>query len=382
MSTSPPKGTLLPPERLSIGRPAGDAPRRHDVAGVTRTTRPERPASLVDGERRVVQYLRLSVTDRCNFRCQYCMPEDGVPFVPRPEILDFEEVARLVAAFASLGINRVRLTGGEPLLRRDLTELVRRIAAVPGVEDLALSTNAFLFAPVARELKAAGVTRVNISIDTLRPDRFAQVTRTGTLDRVLAGIDAAVAEGYAPVKLNAVVLRGFNDDELGDLVRYAGARGVLLRFIEYMPIGVDGFWSDHTFMSTDEMIARLGAEFDIAEPRGFAPDAGVVGGGPARYARVTPKGGGPAVDVGFISALSHNFCSTCNRVRVTATGALQECLAFPGTLSLRDAMRAGASDPELVGLIEDALFGKGPGHRFDPSDGGVRTFQPMSFTGG
>jgi len=388
MSQRPPNGTLLPAETLSIGKraggvgPTGDAPRHHDVTAAGEIVQPERPGALVDGERRVVRYLRLSVTDRCNFRCRYCMPEDGVPFEARGNILDFEEMTRVVGAFARLGINRVRLTGGEPLLRRDFPELVRRIAAVDGVEDLALSTNAFLFAPVARELREAGVTRVNVSIDTLRADRFADVTRTGDLGRVLAGVDAALAEGYAPVKLNAVILRGFNDDELGDLVRYAGDKGALLRFIEYMPIGVDGFWSDHTFMSTDEMIARLSEEFVVAEPRGFADDAGVIGGGPARYATLTPRAGGDPVDVGFISALSHNFCSTCNRVRVTATGALQECLAFPGTLSLRDHLRAGASDAELTALIEDALFGKGPGHRFDPTDGGVRTFQPMSVTGG
>jgi len=370
MTQQPPKGLLLPTSALAL-----DRPRTHAI-------KPPGPAALVDGERRVIRYLRLSVTDRCNFRCRYCMPEEGVAFEPRDAVLSFEEMTRLVRAFAALGVTHVRLTGGEPLLRRDLVDLVARLAAVDGVEDLALSTNGFQLADQAAALRAAGLVRVNISVDTLRADRFRDVTRTGELGRVLAGIDAAVAQGFAPVKLNAVVLRDFNDDELADLVRFAGARGALLRFIEFMPIGVDGFWSDRTFVSTDEMLARLALDFDVAEDRGFAAEAGVVGGGPARYAKLTPKGGGDAVDVGFVSALSHNFCSTCNRVRVTATGALQECLAFPGTLSLRDAMRAGADDAALTALIAGALYGKGPGHRFDPRDGGLRTHQAMSVTGG
>ena len=352
-----------------------DGPRQHAV-------RPPRAAALVDGERRAVRYLRLSVTDRCNFRCRYCMPEEGVAFEPKGAVLDFDEMTRIVGAFAALGVNRVRLTGGEPLLRRDLPALVRRLAGVPGVEDLALSTNGFQLGDLARELRSSGLARVNISLDTLRPDRFRDITRTGELPRVLAGIETALRVGFAPVKLNAVILRGFNDDELGDLVRYAGERGALVRFIEYMPIGVDGFWSDHTFLSADEMMDRLGAEFDVAAPRGFAAEAGLVGGGPARYATLTPRGGGAPVEVGFVSALSHNFCSSCNRVRVTATGGLQECLAYPGSLSLRDALRAGASDEALTDLIAGALFAKGPGHAFAAADGGTRTYQPMSVTGG
>lgn len=371
MTQVPPSGGV----HVALSKLTLDGPRRHVI-------KPPRPAALVDGERRVVRYLRLSVTDRCNFRCRYCMPEEGMAFEPRSEVLDYEEIVRLVRAFVALGINRVRLTGGEPLLRRGFPELVARLAAVPGIDDLALSTNGFSLAPVARELRDAGLRRVNISVDTLRPDRFADITRTGSLDRVLAGIDAALAVGLTPVKLNAVVLRGFNDDELSDLVRFAGARGALLRFIEFMPIGVDGFWSDATFMSTDDMVARLEPDWVVHPSRGFGAEAGVVGGGPARYAVLESRADGQRVDVGFISALSHNFCSTCNRIRVTSTGSLQECLAFPGSLSLRDAMRSGATDAELTHLIEHALFGKGPGHRFDPFGGGQRTFQAMSVTGG
>lgn len=184
------------------------------------------------------------------------------------------------------------------------------------------------------------------------------------------------------MKLNAVVIRGYNDDELSALVRYAHAKRALLRFIEFMPIGVDGFWSDRTFMSVDDMMARLADDFIVHPLRGFAHEAGVVGGGPARYGLLTPRGGGEPVEVGFITAVSQSFCSTCNRVRVTATGGLQECLAYPGQLSLQDIMRQGGSDDDVTAAIERALFQKGPGHQFDPRGGGVRTCQTMSVTGG
>jgi len=373
MSSTGPNGTRLPLNRLSLCRSGARA----------EATLPPPPSALIDGERRQVRYLRLSVTDRCNFRCVYCMPADGVPFEPHEGILTFEEAARLVRAFAALGIRRVRLTGGEPLLRRDFVRLVELLAAVPGIEDLALSTNGFLFAPQAHALRAAGLRRVNISLDTLRPERFRALTRVGSLDRVLDAVDAAVDAGFAPVKLNAVIIRGNNDDELSELVRYAAERRALLRFIEYMPIGVDGFWSDDTFLSTDEMIHRLGRDWIVHPLRGFAADAGIVGGGPARYGLLEPRdGAGEPVEVGFISALSQNFCAACNRVRVTAVGDLQECLAYPGRLSLRDLMRGGADDGAIIHHIEQALFGKGAGHRFDPFGGGVRTHQAMSVTGG
>jgi cyclic pyranopterin phosphate synthase len=324
-----------------------------------------RPPALVDGQRRQVRYLRVSITDRCNFRCRYCMPEEGVSFVPRAELLSFEEIERLVRVFVSLGVRKVRLTGGEPTLRRGLVDLTRRIAAIPGVEDLAMTTNGAVLDRLAAPLKAAGLRRVNVSLDSLRRDRFAELARFDALDAVLRGIAAAEEAGLRPLKLNTVVVRGINDDELPELVRFAAARGAVLRLIEYMPIGIDGFWSDQTFVSGEEMLDRLSDAFEVAETLGYAAEANLPGGGPARYADLLPRDGGPAVRVGFIRALSHNFCAACNRVRMTATGELQECLAYAGRLSLRDALRAGASDGELGGLIEGALFGKGPGHRFD-----------------
>jgi cyclic pyranopterin phosphate synthase len=359
-------GDRLSLDSLSLGRAPGPRPA---------------PPLLVDGHRRPIHYLRLSVTDRCSFRCVYCMPHEGVSFVPRDEVLRFEEITRLVRCFVTLGIRRLRLTGGEPLLRRDLPRLVATLAAMPGIEDLAMTTNAYALAPVAQTLRDAGLRRLNISIDTLDPARFATITRTGTLDRVLDGIAAARAAGFGTLKLNAVIVRGFNDDELPDLVRFAAEHGAVMRFIEYMPIGVDGFWTDARFMGSDAMLEALAATYRIDEPIGYGPAAGIAGEGPAIYRDLTPLAGGPTTRVGFISAVSHGFCSTCNRVRMTATGTLQECLAHPGQLSLRDAMRAGLDDDALTALIADALWTKSSGHAFAPTGGGD-VLQTMSVTGG
>ncbi|MCB9730510.1 MAG: GTP 3',8-cyclase MoaA [Deltaproteobacteria bacterium] len=366
------------------GSPQAPAPTRVPLAslGLGRTPGvPPAPPALVDGHRRPIHYLRLSVTDRCSFRCVYCMPTDGVSFVPRAEVLTYEEMVVLVRCFVALGIHRIRLTGGEPLLRRDLPRLVRALAAIDGVDDLAMTTNGYALAPLAGTLREAGLRRLNISIDTLDAARFARITRTGTLDRVLDGIDAACAAGFGPIKLNAVIVRGFNDDELVPLVRFAAARGAVMRFIEYMPIGVDGFWTDERFMATDAMLERLGDAFAIEDPVGYGPSAGIAGEGPAVYRDLTPRGGGAPTRVGFISAVSHGFCSTCNRVRMTAVGTLQECLAHPGQLSLRDALRAGADEDTLTRMIADALWDKSSGHAFAPTGGG-RVMQTMSVTGG
>ncbi len=350
-------------------RPPGPFP----IIKSTRTFEP-----LVDGERRSVRYLRFSVTDRCNFRCVYCMPEGGLPFVPRAEVLSFEEIERLTRIFVELGVTRVRLTGGEPLLRAGLPDLVAMLHAIPGLSEIAISTNGFLLAPMARDLAAAGVDRVNISLDTLDPTRFATLARIDGLDRVLAGIDAALEVGMTPVKLNTVVIGGVNDDELPALVRFAASRGALIRFIEHMPIGVDGFWSDASFVPVAAMRARLAAHYAVAAPADvpFDPNAG-----PARYSTLIPHDGShPPVEVGFITAVSDHFCATCNRVRITATGTLQECLAFPGHISLRDAVRRDALDDRaLATLVGEALSLKGPGHRFAH---GQYTLQSMSITGG
>lgn len=352
------------------------------IAGARSCHVPVPPSPLVDGQRRPVRYLRLSVTDRCNFRCRYCMPEEGVPFVGREALLTFEEIERLVRCFVRLGVDRVRITGGEPLLRRGIARLVGRVASIPGVADVAMTTNGAGLRQQAADLAAAGLQRVNVSLDTLRPDRFRDLTRTGDLAHVLAGLDAAQAAGLHPIKLNAVIVRGFNDDELVDLAYFARDRGLALRFIEYMPIGLDGFWSDATFVGMDEVLERLGEHFDVGAPLGYGPEAEVAGQGPAIHRDLVPPDGGDPIRIGIITALSHNFCEQCNRVRLTATGTLQECLAFPGQLSLRDALREGASDEALLALVERALWTKGPGHGFEAIGGGLRTMQAMSVTGG
>lgn len=373
----------LPPQAYVTGVLEREAPSiKEDDAGNDGDASPFRglvpaqlPFGLYDGQRRVVRYLRLSVTDRCSFRCVYCMPEAGLTFAPRADLMSFEEMARLVGIFARLGVTRVRLTGGEPLLRRDLPALVRQIAAIDGIEDVALTTNGLALAELAAPLAAAGLGRVNVSLDSLDAATFARLTRTRpeTHAKVLAGIDAARAAGLAPVKINTVVIRGENDHELPAIVRWAAALGVVPRFIEYMPIGVDDRWGPASFVPVAEMRARLG-DLETTARADLGPQPAS---GPARYRRYAVDG--QPVDIGFITAVSEHFCDTCNRVRVTAQGVLQECLAFPGDLSLRDHLRRGDDDLALTEVVRRALSAKGPGHRFQ---GGQRTLQSMSITGG
>ncbi len=336
---------------------------------------------LVDKQRRVVKYLRLSVTDRCNLRCTYCMPE-RIEFMRRRDLCTFEELEQLVRCFVSAGVTHLRLTGGEPLARRGIVDLVGRLAAIDGVKDLSMTTNAVLLGSMAAELKAAGLTRVNVSLDTIDPDKFAEVTRWGTLAPVLEGIEAARAVGLSPIKINAVLVRGVNDTEAGDLIRWAAAQKLLLRFIEYMPIGIDEHWRTTKFMGIDDMKAAVEAQgFSIAP---LADEARPIGGGPARYWSVTPPGGGEPSTVGFIAALTHNFCAGCNRVRLTSDGRVRECLSAGGTLSLRDMLRSGKTPAEILAAIEAALYGKVDGHGFEAvtGTGGRHTLLPMSALGG
>jgi cyclic pyranopterin phosphate synthase len=308
-------------------------------------------APLLDRFGRVHRYLRISVTDRCNYRCVYCMPAEGLSWLPREHLLRYEEIGRLVGVFAKLGVHKVRLTGGEPTVRADIEALVGAVAAHPGITDLAMTTNGHTLARLAPRLAAAGLRRVNVSIDSLRPERFAALTRGGELGRVLAGIDAALAAGLRPVKLNAVIIGGENDDEVLDLVRFAGERAphLALRFIEYMPFGER--W--HRSVPSAELRRRISAQHAL-EPL----PAPAMGDGPARTWRVVESG----LELGFISPLSEHFCATCNRLRLQNDGHLRTCLAHEDTPSLRDLLRAGADDDALEQAIRAMVMAKPEGH--------------------
>ncbi len=358
--------------------PSRCAERPTAALGIGGAVRPDvlrNPFELVDLQRRRVEYLRLSVTDRCNYRCSYCMPAAGVDVVPRAELLDFAEMVALTRVFVQLGVRRVRLTGGEPLVRRGIVDLVAQLAAIPGVDDLAMTTNGHLLAELAAPLRAAGLQRLNISIDTLEPAQFAKVSRGGALQPVLDGIAAAQRAGFAAIKLNAVTLKGLNDDALVPLCDFAAEQQLVLRLIEYMPIGVDAFWGPETWLPVAEARARVSAAYAL-EP----DDSGEIpGGGPARYWRGRHRQSGQELRVGFISAVSEKFCEACNRVRLSPTGTLRECLSARGALSLRDMLRAGATVEQLTAAIRDAMAGKVDGHAYDAA---VPTLESMSAIGG
>lgn len=305
---------------------------------------------LFDAQGRRMTYLRLSVTDRCNFRCAYCSPAH---WGGKKDLLEAAELERIVRVFAAMGIRRVRLTGGEPTLRPDIVEVTSRIARVPGIEAVAMTTNAARLAAVAQPLRDAGLTQLNLSLDTLREDVFHKLTPRGSLADVLAGIDASVQAGFAILKLNTVVVKGVNDAEVPELIRYAHQRNVVPRFIELMPFG------QGEGVPTAELVKRLEAEGWTLTPEDGVPTAL---NGPARYLRA------PSGLVGFISPMTQNFCGGCNRVRVAANGDLRACLGGREQAPLHTLIRGGATDLELAQAIRNALGQKPDGHRFtDPS---------------
>lgn len=331
--------------------------------------------ALIDSFQRRIRYLRLSVTDRCDLRCVYCMAED-MTFLPRAEVLSLEELARIARVFVSLGVEKIRLTGGEPLVRQNLPWLVREIAALPGLRELALTSNGMRLAGQARALREAGLQRLNISLDSLDPVRFRAITRVGELARVREGLAAAKAAGFGGeggrIKLNSVILRGRNDDEVEDLVAFARDQDCDITFIEEMPLGVIG---EHdrglTYMPSDEILARLERRFTL-QPCGDST------GGPARYHRLA----GSATRVGFISPHSHNFCASCNRVRVTVEGRLLLCLGNEHSVDLRRLMREeGADDAALRQAIIAAMTLKPEQHHFD-LHAPVQVVRFMNMTGG
>ena len=303
---------------------------------------------LADAHGRLIGDLRVSVTDRCNFRCQYCMPADGLPWLDRDEILTFEEIERLVALFVSLGVRDVRLTGGEPLVRRDFPQLVSMLSAIDGLEDLSLTTNAYLLERDAAALVEAGIDRVNVSIDALTRDRFFQITRRDALPQVLRGLEAIAAyPEVAPVKVNAVAIRDFTEDEVLSFAELARTTDYQVRFIEFMPLDADGAWEPDSVLTGAEIRALIEQRWELIE-REREPSA------TARVYRFADGAG----EIGFINPVSEPFCGDCNRIRLTAEGMLRTCLFSVNETDLRGPLRDGASDGELETLIRDAVWRK------------------------
>ncbi len=306
---------------------------------------------LSDSFQRPINYLRISVTDRCNLRCIYCMPDEGIPTIPHRQILSYEEIRNIAAAAAELGINKIRLTGGEPLVRAGLPRLIQMLADLDVFDDISLTTNGTLLAPYAAELKSAGLHRVNVSLDTLQPDRFRQITRCGNLEDTLHGIATAKAAGLNPVKINMVVMAGINDDEITDFAARTIDREWHVRFIELMP-SAGSEVTNSRFVPVSQIRQRL-------EKLGrLEPCATSTGNGPARYFRLPDATG----TIGFITPLSEHFCFQCNRLRLTADGGLRPCLLSDEEIDVKHALRNGASTEALKRLIQEATARKPRGH--------------------
>ena len=323
---------------------------------------------LLDPFGRRIDYLRLSVTDKCNLRCFYCLPEGFKGFEEPEHWLRFDEIERVIEAFTELGVSRIRLTGGEPLVRRDLPQLAANLAALPGLDDLSLSTNATLLSRHAVALREAGVSRINASLDTLRPERFKEITG-GRLEPVLEGLMAAKAAGFSPIKLNMLALKGINDDEFEAMVEFCLEHDFTLRFIETMPVGSTGRNASEHYLDLAVVERQLAQCFDLIP--GVMP-----GGGPARYVQVQ----GTDLRIGFITPMSQHFCATCNRVRLAVDGTLYLCLGQDHKYELRPLLRQGISDAGLKEAIIEALALKPERHDFLDNPGQVVRF--MSMTGG
>ncbi|HET7276165.1 MAG TPA: GTP 3',8-cyclase MoaA [Longimicrobiaceae bacterium] len=292
-----------------------------------------------DGFGRRIEYLRISVTDKCNLRCVYCMPEEGLPWLKRDQLLSFEEIVEIVRSMAEIGLSRLRITGGEPLVRRDLPSLVRMLRAVPGIEDIALSTNAVLLADTAEALRDAGLDRLNVSLDSLRPERVDAISRRpGSAAQIFRGLDAAERAGFAPIKINCVVMRGRNDDEVADFARISQERPWHIRFIEVMPTGENLGISSDEYVSSDEILEK------IADLGTLSAVDGPPGNGPATYYALP---GAPGT-IGVITPMSHNYCERCNRMRLTADGQLRPCLFGEIQTNLRDPLRRGEPIEPLI----------------------------------
>ncbi|PLY12019.1 MAG: GTP 3',8-cyclase MoaA [Sedimenticola sp.] len=323
---------------------------------------------LIDQFGRKIEYLRLSVTDRCDFRCFYCIPKGFKDFSDNENRLTLDEIVRLVGIFSRMGVSKIRFTGGEPLVRRDIAEMVTQIGALPGIDDLSMSTNASQLAQHATTLKQAGVSRINVSLDSLKPDVFKQITQ-GDLNKVIDGLMAAKAAGLHPIKINMVVMRDLNLGEVGDMVDFCLENHFTLRFIETMPIGAAGQEATDNYVGMDEIIKIIETRFAL-EP------AKMKGAGPAKYLKVV----GGRLKFGFITPMSQHFCGDCNRVRLSSEGTLYLCLGQHDKLELRPLVRQGLSDAELEQAIHQAILQKPEKHEFNSKPDQV--VRIMSMTGG
>ena len=331
----------------------------------------QQPEILIDKFGRTVDYLRISVTDRCDFRCIYCMEEE-MTFVPRTQLLTLEELSRIGQAFVELGVRKIRITGGEPLVRRNVLQLFENLGELPGLRELVTTTNGSQLPQLAKALRNAGVNRVNISLDSLDAEKFHRITRVGDLNKVLAGIDAALEAGFEKIKINSVILKNRNHDEVLDLVKFAIHKGLDITFIEEMPIGNIGTHNRaEAYYSSDSIRNDLAQEFNLV------PTTETTG-GPARYYRIS----GNSTRVGFISPHSHNFCDSCNRVRLTCEGRLLLCLGQEHSVDLREVVRNNPNDMDcLKQAIRDSMDIKPKGHEFDLQSKPV-IFRHMNSTGG
>jgi len=308
--------------------------------------------NAVPGRKRVINYLRVSVTDLCNYRCTYCMPPKGVRRLSHSEILTFEEICSVVSAAVPLGINRIRLTGGEPLVRRGMVGLVEMLVRLPGIEEVYLTTNGSLLDTFASDLRRSGLSRVNISLDSLRPERFHEITRGGNLADVWRGIEAARRAGFKPIKLNVVVIKGVNDDEIEDFAAFTREHPFEVRFIEYMPFGPSETLKDYTCVTAEEVKKRISALGDLTRLPGAS-----LSGPAVRYKLEGAEG-----VLGFIPAMSHSFCSTCNRIRLTADGRLLSCLFSGRSIDVKSLLRSGAGTEKIADAVQLAIESKPSAH--------------------
>ena len=330
------------------------------------------PAPLVDSFARLHDNLRISVTDRCNIRCTYCMPETGVPFMPHSEILTYEEIERFVRVAVTLGVNKIRVTGGEPLVRRDLPDLIGRLAAIPGIRDLALTTNGVLLDRFAEPLYAAGLRRLNVHLDTLDRERFRQIARRDELDRVLAGLDAAQRAGFVNIKLNAVAVKNLVEPDIVPLANFARRNGFEVRYIEFMPLDAQNLWGRGKVLLADDILAMLAREIaplhPVPDPDPRAPAS--------EYAFADGIG-----RIGIIASVSRPFCGNCNRIRLTSDGKLRYCLFALEEDDVKGLLRAHASDAEIAAAIRRNIAGKWAGHEIN-STRFVAPPRPMYSIGG